>query len=81
VETDDARRGSSQSILAAYASMPLHEVNEAATRLRVINRVLREVLGWTEQDIYPEECARARGQVLHYSIPRGQTTARGQVLH
>ncbi|ACK52810.1 conserved hypothetical protein [Thauera aminoaromatica] len=44
-----------QTLLQAYASLVLHDANEAATRLRVIDRVLREILGWLDEDISPEE--------------------------
>ncbi|WP_206542516.1 hypothetical protein [Pseudomonas sp. TTU2014-080ASC] len=33
----------------------LREGNEAATRLKVINRILIDILGWTDEDIHPEE--------------------------
>lgn len=33
----------------------LHEENESATRLKVIDRILKEVLGWLDEDIHPEE--------------------------
>lgn len=44
-----------ESILAACKTLRLAEANEAATRLKVVDRVLREVLGWTDSDINPEE--------------------------
>lgn len=44
-----------RQILDAYRSLRLHDANEAATRLRVIDRVLRQVLGWQDEDISPEE--------------------------
>jgi len=44
-----------QSILAACESIKLSDANEAATRLKVVDRVLHEVLGWTDSDIEPEE--------------------------
>ncbi|MGV3499119.1 MAG: hypothetical protein ACO1OR_09870 [Hydrogenophaga sp.] len=44
-----------QSILAACKSIKLSDANEAATRLKVVDRVLHEVLGWTDSDIEPEE--------------------------
>lgn len=43
------------SILASCQSLKLSEANEAATRLKVVDRVLREVLDWTDNDIDPEE--------------------------
>ena len=43
-----------QEILAAYGTLHLQDANEAATRLKVVDRVLKEVLGWTDADISPE---------------------------
>ncbi len=42
-------------ILNAYNSLVLSEANEAETRLKVIDRILREVLGWLDEDISVEE--------------------------
>lgn len=42
-------------ILSAYHHLQLENANEAATRLKVIDRVLKEVLMWTDSDIKPEE--------------------------
>lgn len=42
-------------ILKAYESLILNDANEAETRLKVINRTLREVLGWLDEDISVEE--------------------------
>lgn len=44
-----------QQLLARYRHLALHNDNEAATRLKVIDHVLRGVLGWTDDDISPEE--------------------------
>ncbi|WP_354678316.1 hypothetical protein [Cupriavidus plantarum] len=44
-----------REILRAYRAIRLSEANEASTRLKVIDRVLREVLGWLDEDISPEE--------------------------
>jgi GTPase SAR1 family protein len=43
-----------QQILNSFSRLSLHSENEAATRLKVVDRVLKEVLGWTDQDISPE---------------------------
>jgi len=53
--TEDTRKGSSESILAACRGLQLSNANEAATRLKVIDRILREVLSWTNDDIEPEQ--------------------------
>lgn len=42
-------------ILNNYKNISLHNGNEAETRLKVINRILTEVLLWTDEDIKPEE--------------------------
>lgn len=47
--------GAIDSILLACSDLKLVDANEAATRLKVVDRVLREVLGWTDSDINPEE--------------------------
>ncbi|CAM3557961.1 Type I site-specific deoxyribonuclease [Bordetella sputigena] len=44
-----------ESILSACRNLKLADANEAATRLKVVDRVLREVLGWSDSDINPEE--------------------------
>ncbi|WP_441254491.1 hypothetical protein [Aeromonas sp. A600620] len=45
----------SAEILKAYQTLSLSDANESATRLKVIDRVLREILGWLDEDISPEE--------------------------
>ncbi len=42
-------------ILEQYKSLRLNEANEAETRLKVIDHVIYEVLGWTHADVKPEE--------------------------
>lgn len=42
-------------LLKSFEMLKLHEANEASTRLKLIDRILREVLGWTDADIHPEE--------------------------
>ena len=44
-----------QSIIKSCSELKLSDANEAATRLKVVDRVLREILGWTDNDIFPEE--------------------------
>ena len=43
-----------QEILSNFSTLALQNANEAATRLKVVDRVLKEVLGWTDADIAPE---------------------------
>jgi hypothetical protein len=42
------------NILESCQKLVLQEANEAATRLKVVDRILREVLEWTDNDIHPE---------------------------
>lgn len=42
-------------VLAQSRNLILTDANEAATRLKVIDVVLREILKWTDDDISPEE--------------------------
>ena len=42
-------------MLAAYNKTKLGDANEATTRFQVIDRILREVLGWSHNDISIEE--------------------------
>lgn len=53
------------NILAAYGKLQLDQANEAATRLKVIDRVLQEVLGWTHDDISPEERVSEDGKTTY----------------
>ena len=48
-------------ILNVYQKLNLAQANEAATRLKVIDRIIKEVLGWNDDDIYPEEHAGEDG--------------------
>ena len=43
------------AILAQYERCKLADSNEAATRLKVIDSILFDVLGWTRDDVEPEE--------------------------
>lgn len=43
------------SLLKGFEKLNLHDANEASTRLKVIDRILRDVLGWLDADIHPEE--------------------------
>lgn len=42
-------------ILKSFRQVSLEDANEASTRLKVIDRVLRDVLKWSDEDISPEE--------------------------
>src|SRR3990167_2973055 len=45
----------SAEILRSHPQLILSNANEAATRLKLIDKVLRDVLGWSDEDISPEE--------------------------
>lgn len=53
------------SILESFRKVQLTQANEAATRLKVIDRVIKEVLGWTEDDISPEEHVSEDGKTTY----------------
>jgi GTPase SAR1 family protein len=59
--TTDATR----PILRAYRNLELSDANEAATRLKVIDRIPREVLHWSDDDIHPEEHVTEDGQTTY----------------
>ncbi|WP_154716435.1 hypothetical protein [Sterolibacterium denitrificans] len=42
-------------LLEKHRNLMLGEANEAATRLKVIDRILRDILQWEDEDINPEE--------------------------
>ena len=45
-------------VVAKHESLVLEDANEAETRHKVIERILKEVLGWTDDDIsYEERCS------------------------
>lgn len=46
---------STNSLRERFNGLVLHSENEARTRLVVIDEILKTVLGWTVDDIYPEE--------------------------
>jgi len=54
-----------RDILKAYKNLVLSDANEAATRLKVINKILREVLGWLDEDISPEEHVTQDGKTTY----------------
>jgi predicted type IV restriction endonuclease/GTPase SAR1 family protein len=47
--------GIAQSLLERFDKLRLYEANEAETRLKLINRILFEVLDWTHDDVSVEE--------------------------
>jgi hypothetical protein len=55
VNNSTEHQSTAEQILVRFGRLQLQDGSEAATRLRVIDRVLREILGWSEDDIEPEE--------------------------
>ncbi|MDR3369483.1 hypothetical protein [Rhodoferax sp.] len=49
------RQTVAQDLLSRYRSMVLEAANEAATRLKIIDHILKDVLNWIDDDISPEE--------------------------
>ena len=45
-------------------------MNEAATRLKMINRILIECLGWQHDDIFPEESCEGKYADYTLNAPR-----------
>lgn len=66
---------SAETILEQYEKCCLADANEAATRLKVIDDVLYRVLGWTHDDISPEERVSEDGKTTwsDYVIRTGMT--------
>jgi hypothetical protein len=52
-------------ILKSYQQLTLSNANEASTRLKVIDRILREILGWLDEDISPEEHVTEDGNTTY----------------
>lgn len=52
-------------ILKTYQQLTLSNANEASTRLKVIDRILREILGWLDEDISPEEHVTEDGNTTY----------------
>lgn len=55
MESKTNNQSISQKILNEYKKLDISNGSEAATRLKIIDRILRDILGWSEDDIEPEE--------------------------
>ena len=44
-----------EELLGRYRKLQLHDANETETRLKLIERVIFDVLGWTHDDVSVEE--------------------------
>jgi hypothetical protein len=62
-------------ILDAYRHISLEGANEADTRLKVINDILYDVLGWTHSDVHTEERVSEDGKTTwaDYVLRTGMT--------
>lgn len=57
--------GLAKEILDKYQHLVLENANEAATRLKVIDKILRDILGWLDDDISPEEHVTEDGNTTY----------------
>ena len=69
------------SLQRRFGNCPPPDLNEASTRLQIINEVLEHVLGWSRQDFNPEEYVEGtsseggqqRGEWLDYHLRSAQS--------
>lgn len=74
--TIDQCHAALSQLVTDYSRLVLSDANEAATRLKVIDKVLRDVLGWKTDDISPEErCTEDSHTVFADYIVRTATTS------
>src|ERR1700693_1602216 len=65
-----------ESLIQHYSKLTLSDANEAETRLKVIDKVLKNVLGWQDDDISVEErCSEDSKTVFADYIVRTATTS------
>ena len=65
-----------ESLIQHYSKLSLSDANEAETRLKVIDKVLKNVLGWQDDDISVEErCSEDSKTVFADYIVRTATTS------
>lgn len=63
-------------LVGRYTKLSLSAANEAETRLKVIDKILKGVLGWNDDDISPEErCTEDSKTVFADYIVRTATTS------
>ena len=63
-------------LIEKHSQLTLSDANEAETRLKVIDKVLREVLGWQDDDLSVEErCSEDSRTVFADYIVRTATTS------
>lgn len=62
-----------QELLARHAKLTLSNANEAETRIKLIDRVIFDILGWTPDDVSVEERVSEDGKVefTDYTIRTG----------
>jgi hypothetical protein len=54
-----------KGLVARHAQLHLHNANEAETRKKLIDRILEDVLGWTDDDISYEERVSEDGAITY----------------
>ena len=54
-----------KGLVARHAQLHLHNANEAETRKKLIDRILEDVLGWTDEDISYEERVSEDGSTTY----------------
>jgi len=57
----DAGHDAARDIIDVASGLELHSANEATTRLKIIDRIIFEVLGWQHSDVEVEEHIREDG--------------------
>ena len=65
----------SADILTRYHKLALHDANEAETRLKVIDQILFDVLGWSHDGVTVEERVSEDGKTTFadYVLSRALT--------
>lgn len=74
--TIDQGHAALEPLIQQYSKLSLSDANEAETRLKVIDKILKDVLGWKDDDISPEErCSEDSKTVFADYIVRTATTS------
>ena len=74
--TIDQGHAALDRLIQQYSKLVLSDANESATRLKVIEKILKDVLGWKDDDISPEErCSEDSKTIYADYIVRTATTS------